>query len=438
LSPLEVAQSIIQRIEEVNPHVRAWAHLNFEYLLQVASAATAGLARAGSPRALEGVALGVKDVFNTTHFPTQMGSAIWGGFNPGNNARVLDSALYQGALLPGKTQTAELSVHALSETINPFSTERSPGTSSSGSAVAVATRMVPTALGTQSAGSISRPASFCGIFGMKPSFGLLPRTGVLKTADTLDTIGFLTSHLCDLRLLLQSLRVRGSNHPLVAKYVDAPRQDVEGRPWKVAFVRDLSWHQADPEVTAAANFLVDRVRQLDDVDVIDVALPESIEAGRSVHDTLYAKSLSYYFRQEAAADTERLSPVLSDLIRRGRGISLQSFDVATQAQEDIAASLNDFLTPFDCFISLATTTAAPLRHETERDDPCLLWTLSHIPTVVVPNGLSSSGLPIGIQFGAKKFDDFRLLNMLEHLAAADVVAAEARQPRMDSIRAASG
>ena len=124
-----------------------------------------------------------------------MGSTLWQNFTPGNNARVIDKLIHNGSVVIGKTVTAEFAVHELNKTKNPFDKNRTPGTSSSGSAVAVATGMVPFALGTQTAASIIRPASFCGVWGFKPSFGLVPRTGILKTTDSLDTVGFLTTNL---------------------------------------------------------------------------------------------------------------------------------------------------------------------------------------------------------------------------------------------------
>ena len=156
---------------------------------------------------LENIPFGVKDIFNTCDFPTQMGSDLWAGFQPGNDARVVDSVLKQGALLVGKTATAEFAVHSLGLTRNPHDLTRTPGTSSSGSAAAVSAGIIPFALATQTAGSIKRPSSYCGVWGFKPSFGLIPRTGVLKTTDTLDTIGFITSHALNLRPLLDVLRL---------------------------------------------------------------------------------------------------------------------------------------------------------------------------------------------------------------------------------------
>ena len=149
-----------------------------------------------------------------------MGSKIWKNFQPGNNARAVDSLEANGAIAIGKTITAEYAVHKLNETKNPHNLSRTPGTSSSGSATAVCTGDVPFALASQTAGSIIRPASFCGVWGMKPSFGLIARTGVLKTNDTLDTIGFMTSNIYNLNIILENIRLKGPNYPLIYKNID--------------------------------------------------------------------------------------------------------------------------------------------------------------------------------------------------------------------------
>ncbi len=169
---------------------------------------------------LDGIPFGVKDIFNTKEFKTEMGSKIWKNFQPGNNARVVDTLEANGAIAVGKTITAEYAVHKLNETKNPYNLSKTPGTSSSGSATAVCTGDVPFTLASQTAGSIIRPASFCGVWGMKPSFGLIARTGVLKTNDTLDTIGFMTSNIYNLNIILENIRLKGLNYPLIHKNID--------------------------------------------------------------------------------------------------------------------------------------------------------------------------------------------------------------------------
>ena len=158
---------------------------------------------------------GIKDVFNTKVLPTSMGSQIWKGFNAGNNARAIDNLVFNGGIIFSKTTTAEFAVHFISpgKTKNPYNINHITGTSSSGSAVAVACGALPVALGTQTAGSIIRPASFCGVYGFKPSFGAIDRTGVLKTNDTFDTIGLLSADIYGIKKTFYNIFQKGKDYP---------------------------------------------------------------------------------------------------------------------------------------------------------------------------------------------------------------------------------
>ena len=169
---------------------------------------------------LFGMPFGVKDIFNTRVLPTSMGSEIWKGFKAGNNARIVDEIYDRGGIIFSKTTTAEFAVHFITpeKTLNPFNKDHITGTSSSGSAVAVACGALPIALGTQTAGSIIRPASFCGVYGFKPSFGAIDRTGVLKTNDTLDTIGLMGSDIYGLRKVFFEVLQKGKDYPFSENY----------------------------------------------------------------------------------------------------------------------------------------------------------------------------------------------------------------------------
>ena len=149
-----------------------------------------------------------------------MGSKVWKNFNAGNNARVIDNLIDDGSILIGKSTTAEFAVHHETKCKNALNDERLPGTSSTGSAIAVSLGLVPYALGTQTAGSITRPASYNGVFGFEPTFGMIPRTGILKTCDSLDTVGFMTSNFDNIEVILNSMRVSGKNYPYVDENVD--------------------------------------------------------------------------------------------------------------------------------------------------------------------------------------------------------------------------
>ena len=236
ISYIDVIKETIKKTIEFDPKYHLWASFDEKELL---SHIDNKRMPTSSDNDLTGIPVAVKDIFNTITLPTQMGSPLWKDFNAGNDARVVSNLKEAGAIVAGKTVTAEFAVHALNETLNPHDILLTPGTSSSGSAVAIAMGVCPVALATQTAGSIVRPASFNGIYGYKPSFGLVPRTGMLKTTDTLDTVGFFTIHYKDILKVFEAIRVKGKNYPISNEALtDKNRQYKDkSRPWRVAFLK---------------------------------------------------------------------------------------------------------------------------------------------------------------------------------------------------------
>jgi Asp-tRNA(Asn)/Glu-tRNA(Gln) amidotransferase A subunit family amidase len=417
LAPTDVARWAIAEYEKREPALHAWECFDPERLLDAARACQARLVRGEPLRALEGIPVGVKDIFNTSAFPTQMGSPLWKGFTPGNDARVLYDVQREGGILPGKTVTAEFAVHALGKTINPHAPDRTPGTSSSGSAVAVASGMVPVALGTQTAGSIVRPASFCGIWGCKPSFGLVPRTGMLKTTDSLDTVGYFVAHASDLRPVFESIRVHGRNFPISnAALTDEVRQAAPvGRPWRVAFIRPHIWTHAEPYAVAAVQEWCGRLAAAG-CEVTEPRLPVGLEESHLVHATIYNRSLAYYF-QEEYKKAELISPVMIRMIEDGRNIPNEAYLAALDRQTELSKAMDGFFADFDIIVTLSTAGEAPPRDQEEPPDSALIWTLTHLPAVSAPVFRSPTGLPFGLQLVARRYNDPLLMRFIEGLVA---------------------
>jgi len=416
ISPREVAKCCIERVEQLDKHYRAFECFSPERLFEQAALTEQRLA-AGLPlRPLEGIPVGVKDIFNTSEFPTQMGSPLWKDFCPGNDARVVFNLRQAGAIVPGKTVTAEFAVHTLGDTVNPHAIDRTPGTSSSGSAVAIVTGMVPVALGTQTAGSIVRPASFCGVYGCKPSFGLIPRTGSLKTTDSLDTVGFFTTHLEDMETVFDVLRVHGLDYPISHRLLNDPTRQEKpiGRPWRVALVKTHTWEHA-PEY--AKNALFEWARALSQdagIEVIEKDIPLEMTEAHGVHSTIYDCTLAYYF-QEEFKKKELVSPIMNEIIERGQSVTPLQYQQALKRQEDLAATMDAFFNEFDVLISLSTAGEAPLRGELEKPDPALIWTLTHLPVISAPVFLSPAGIPYGAQLVSRKYNDILLFKFAGYL-----------------------
>jgi len=374
---------------------------------------------------LPGIPFGVKDVFNTKGFTTEMGSPIWKGFTPGNNARVVDSLLEEGCIIVGKTVTAEFAVHGLNQTLNPHNCLHTPGTSSSGSAASISRGMVPFALATQTGGSITRPASFCGVWGMKPSFGMIARTGSLKTTDSLDSIGFLTSHGENLRLILDSTRVSGPNYPYVFKNVDScgPYPKNIERPWKIGFVKTHVWENAKKYAQKEILSLVNKISLDGNYNVEEITWPDEFFEVHNNHATIYNKSLSYYFKNEKESNkNSSITPLMMDMIIKGEAISLEEYCDALKYQEDFCCKLDHLFLEYDIIISLATAGSAPLRSEISQDDPSLIWTFGHLPSITAPQFRSPEGLPFGVQFTSRKWNDYLLLQGIEKLINKGIIS----------------
>jgi Asp-tRNA(Asn)/Glu-tRNA(Gln) amidotransferase A subunit family amidase len=416
VDPLDLANSCITRINRLNPFYRAWVCIDPEALISNAKKTRELLSSNLPLKHLAGIPVGVKDVFNTTDFPTQMGSTIWKDFTPGNDARVVYYLKNAGGVVLGKTVTAEFAVHALNETLNPHNIELTPGTSSSGSAVSVALGMVPIAIGTQTGGSIIRPASFCGVYGFKPSFGLIPRTGSLKTTDSLDTIGFFVSQPADLKNTLEILRVHGPNFPFSYKALkDFKRQNKPlDRPWKIALVKTHTWQYASEE---AQNALMNFAKEIDSrtgIDVNEVEAPQILERAHQVHQTIYEKSLAYYFKEEFK-NSEEISSIMQEMIIAGDKISTIDYQNALNIQELIIYEMDKFFLDYDIMICLSTAGEAPPRNIIEKPDSALIWTLAHLPTISAPAFTTCTGEPFGLQIVARKYNDHLLTSFVEEL-----------------------
>jgi Asp-tRNA(Asn)/Glu-tRNA(Gln) amidotransferase A subunit family amidase len=417
-SAVEVLQACLRVIEEREPVVRAWAHVDPEVGLAAAAALDRGRANGETLGTLAGVPVGVKDVFNTLDLPTEMGSPLWRGFTPGNDARTVFGLRRRDAVVAGKTVTAEFAVHTPGPTTNPHDPARMPGTSSSGSAAAVAAGMVPLALGTQTAGSIVRPASYCGVVGFKPSFGAVPRTGVLKTTDTLDTIGVLSRTVDDAALAFDAIRVHGVDYPLLetayAERAAHPRRAF----WRLAVVTGPRSAEAEPYARAALQALAARLDAEADLELHELTLPEPFDRAHAIHDVIYERSLAYYFKDETALGTP-MSASFEGMLERGRATSLEAYKDALRDQAALAAELERTLLPYDALLDLSTGGEALVGLDAvDRPDHCLVWTLCGAPVLSLPRFRGPDGLPFGLQVVARRFDDYRLLELGRRLERA--------------------
>ncbi len=416
VSATEVTQACLESIECNEHRLHAWAWMKPEQALAQAEAADRKLKIGGGGK-LCGIPIGIKDIFNTAEMPTQMGSPIWKGFTPGNDARVVYYLRMADAILMGKTVTAEFAVHAPGPTNNPHRLGYIPGTSSSGSAAATAAHMVPLALGTQTAGSIIRPASYCGVYGFKPSFGLVPRTAMLKTTDSLDSVGMFSRSVDDLALLFDIVRVHGLDYPIAHEILNDPtRQTIADRPWRIGLLRGPKWKEAEPYAKQALVDFGQRLADLPGVVIETFELPSEFSQAHQIHTTIYDRALAYYFKEEFAAKT-LVSSVMYDIISRGNQITLSNYNKAQSEQNVLSHHLDNILKQdYDIIIDLSTGgEALKGLASVDRPDNCLIWTLCGVPTINLPVFTGPNGLPFGAQIYARRYNDYLLLNFARHL-----------------------
>jgi Asp-tRNA(Asn)/Glu-tRNA(Gln) amidotransferase A subunit family amidase len=422
LDPLDLVEESIARNAKLGSTYKPFRCFDEDVLRRQAEVTRSKLSDEQSLKPLECIPVGVKDIFNSCDYPTEMGSPLWKGFTPGNDARAVYNLKNNGAVVAGKTVTAEFAVHALNETLNPHNIELTPGTSSSGSAVSVALGIVPVSIGTQTAGSIIRPASFCGVYGCKPSFGLIPRTAMLKTTDSLDSVGFFSYFSEDLRSVFDACRVHGPNFPISYKALGDPSRQIKpkSRPWRVAFVRNDCWENTPEYAKTEMNAFVRRLSRFQDIQLLEVQLPTEMEAARDTHKTIYNKSLSYYFSKEYEKK-DFISSVMVGLLEDGQKITFQEYHSALAQQSSLINKIDGFMQDYDVMLSLSTSGQAPLRVQEELPDSALMWTLTHLPVVSAPVFQSPDGMPFGLQITARKYNDILLFNFVDFLREANLI-----------------
>ena len=348
-----------------------------------------------------------KDIFNTYDFPTQMGSPQWKGFNAGNNARVISDLLNVGDRLVGKTTTSEFAVHEETDVINPWDEKRTVGTSSAGAPISILIDKLDFALGTQTGGSIGRPASYCGVSAIKPTYGLIPRTGILKTCDPFDTVGFFSKNLNIMEKVLKSVVKIGNNYPVNNREISnniAKEKPIVG-------ILSSNKLEISPE---ADNKLSEIKSSLDpsQFDVVDVTFPEFVNEIHKMHELIYAYSLSYYFSKELE-HPEKVSASFKNYIKIGELLKADDFIDLIKKHEDYISKYDDWIKSknIDYIIYPSTANVAPLRNDIEPIDINLIYTYTRVPVIYLPLGFNKTkSLPFGISISSFKYNDFNLIN----------------------------
>lgn len=400
LRPEELIEACLARIAEREPTVRAFAHLD------PAAARKAAASAASGP--LRGLPVGVKDVLDTGDMPSQYGSPIWSGWQPKADSAPVAWARAAGAVVIGKSVTTEFATRTPGPTTNPHNPAHTPGGSSSGSAAGVAAGFFPLAYGTQTAGSIIRPAAFCGVVGYKPSFGMIDRNGMKIMASSLDTVGVMARSVADCALFAGTVAARDLGDP-------ERRPD---RAPRVGICRSPTWNVAD----ATTHGLLERVAsQLSraGANVADRELPaeyaELVEAHPIIMNGESARALGW----EMAHARDQLSPVLRERMEWGLDQTEQARDRAYAVFARTQAGFPAATEGFDILVTPSAPGEAPVGLGWTGDASLnFIWTSLHVPCVTVPAGPGPNGLPLGIQVVGRRGEDRAVLAWAQWVASA--------------------
>jgi len=388
-----VTRDCLERIKAREDTVKAWATIDPKHALAQARALDRGPRRG----ALHGVPIGVKDVIDTVDLPTEMGSPVYKGHRAACDAACVAVARAAGAVILGKTVTAEFAGMLPGPTTNPHNPAHTPGGSSSGSAAAVADLMVPAAFGTQTGGSVLRPAAFCGVVGYKPTFNLINRSGIKFAAESLDTIGVITRTIDDAELITAAVV---NKEPARRAMDSAPR---------LGLCRTPLWDTAQPETKHAVEDTAKRLAAAG-TSVREITLPE--EFSRLFHasrETMNNYERSKSMAADFAAHGERISKVLSDRIKLGMAMRHDDYLAALRLAEECRAKIEVAFDGLDAMISPCVKGEAP-RGLNPTGDPAFqqFWTVLYGPTMTLPTHRGPNGLPVGLQVVARRYDDDRL------------------------------
>lgn len=413
----DLADACIRRVSERDGAVGAFAWFDPEFVASQARAMDR-YRESGRPLGpLHGLPVAIKDVIDTAHIPTENGTVIDRGRVPEADAAVIEKLKAAGAIIFGKTVTTELAFMHPSPTRNPVDTSHTPGGSSAGSAAAVAAGMVPLSIGTQTGGSVIRPAAFCGVTGYKPSFGAISRRGILTQSQTLDTVGVMARSVEGAALVAEALFGHDDRDPATAtaphpRLLDLAQSEPPVAP-TFAFVKTPFWDRAD-EATRQA---FDELAELLGERCFEADLPGIFAEAAGMRTLINQVEMAKNYRSYLRRGEEALSATIKEFMAAGASTLAQDYLSALDWPEVFHSGLAEILDRCDAIVTPAAPGPAPASLETT-GDPVFngLWTLCGVPAVTIPVLEAENGMPMGVQLIGKRGQDGRLLRTANWLA----------------------
>ena len=395
-----LTRAYLDRIAATDANVQAWAHLDREQALAVARALDVRRNAGAETGPLAGIGIGVKDIIATSDQPTQLGSPIFAGAQPAVDAQCVIRLKQAGGFALGKTVTTEFAFMQPGKTRNPWNAAHTPGGSSSGSAAAVALGQVCAALGTQTNGSVIRPAAYCGVVGFKPTRDALPYEGVALFSSTLDTLGVFARTVADCALLAGCLAVSDSSRAVVSPLAGAPR---------LAWLADFPWATVSTDQRVAMEAASETLRR-GGASITPVAVPDRWRDAHLIHRCIMLYEGASEWGSLQQRERQRMSAKLNAALDEGRAIGETAYADALAQRAEAIADLTSWLAPYDAIVTPPARGSAPAEL-TQTGDPlcCTLWSLLGCPAICIPAGMAPNGLPLGLQVAARPGADDRLL-----------------------------
>jgi aspartyl-tRNA(Asn)/glutamyl-tRNA(Gln) amidotransferase subunit A len=399
LTPLQLVNSCLERIDALEAKIQAWALIDREGALETANRLDQELRRGQQRGPLHGIPMGIKDIFYTAGLRTEAGSPFWSGFIPAYDATSVARLKEAGAVILGKTHTAEFALADPAPTHNPWNTAHTPGGSSSGSGAGVAAGMCLAALGSQTLGSVLRPAAYNGIVGLKPHHGRISTYGVVPVSWTLDHVGILARTVADAALIFQTIAGYDSRdyHSLDAPVPDSLSHLENQKTLHLGLVRKYFFEHADEEMCSHTEKVVERLRQAG-AKVEEVVLPPSFATVRDTASIINTAEAATTHQEMFARHKNKYGPKIRELIENGLTIPATEYAKALQTRLQQFTDIEPVLHQVDALLTPGATGAAP-HGLGSTGNPTMQapWSLAGVPSLSLPTGLNKDGLPLAIQ-----------------------------------------
>ena len=415
LSPVELLDAVLRRIDVLDPQLVAWATLVPEHAMEAALRAEREITASGPRGPLHGIPYGAKDIFDTAGIRTAAGSKIWADRVPDTDSAPVALATRAGAVLVGKSHTTEFAAGDPAPSRNPWNAEHTAGGSSTGSGVAVASRMVPWAFGSQTVGSVLRPAAYNGVIGFKPTFGRISRLGVIPHAQSFDHVGVLTRTVADAAAVLGALAGHDPDDPDSA---DAPVDDYTGAlaeaeaiAPRIGFVRTWFIEESDAETRLMTEEVAQALARAGaTVEEVDPGI--DFAAAYDSHRVMQQTEIALFHEPMFVGNEHLYGPKIAAYIRSGADYTAKQYVAASNHRRQVQELAARALRGDDVLLTPTASGPAP-RDLTQTGDTRFqsVWSFTGYPSITLPVGLAGNGLPLGVQLACGPFHEARLLGV---------------------------